>query len=56
MGPGRKWLDSTLNEGANELEARYLFLRRSSKLLDLVHQGLHDLHFLIGQLVRPRSP
>jgi hypothetical protein len=35
------------------LEARQFFLRHGLKLLDLLHQGLGDLHLFFGQLMRP---
>jgi hypothetical protein len=53
VGPGGKWLDPAVDEGADKLETRYLFLWHSPELLDLLHQRLRDLHFLVGQLVRP---
>jgi hypothetical protein len=56
VGLGGKWLDPTLDEGADKLEARYLFLRCSPKLLDLFHQRLRDLHLLVGQLMHPQRP
>jgi hypothetical protein len=40
-----------LYESANELDARKLFLGHGSKLLDLLHQRLYDLQFLISKLV-----
>jgi hypothetical protein len=52
--PGDKWLDPALDESTDQLEARHLFLGCGSKLPNLLHQGLHDRYFLVGQLVRPR--
>jgi hypothetical protein len=46
-------LDSTLDGGSDELDARKLFLRSSSELLDLPHQRLRNLHLLVRK-VMPR--
>jgi hypothetical protein len=54
VGPSGERLDPALNEGANQLEARHFFLGRGSKLPNLLHQGLRDLHLFFGQLVRSR--
>jgi hypothetical protein len=37
VGPSGERLDLALNEGANQLEARHLFLWRGTELLDLLH-------------------
>jgi hypothetical protein len=49
-------LGPTLYKGANELDARKLFLGRGSKLLDFLYQRLCDLHFLVRELMPPRHP
>jgi hypothetical protein len=54
LGPSGERLDPALNEGADQLEARHLFLGCGSELSNLLHQGLHDRHLFFGQLVRPR--
>jgi hypothetical protein len=54
VGSSSERLDSTLNEGPDELDARKLFLWSSSELLDLLHQWLRDLHLLIRKIVLPR--
>jgi hypothetical protein len=56
VGPSSERLDPTLYESVNELDAQKLFLRHGSKLLDLLHQRLCDLHFLVSKLVPPRHP
>jgi hypothetical protein len=40
-----------LDEGSDKLDARKLFLRSGSKLLDLLHQRLRDLHLLIRKIM-----
>jgi hypothetical protein len=54
VGSSSERLDSTLDEGSDELDARKLYLRSSSKLLDLLHQRLCNLHLLIKKIVLPR--
>jgi hypothetical protein len=56
VGSSSERLDPTLYKGMNELDARELFLGHGSKLLDFFHQRLHDLHFLVRELVPPRHP
>jgi hypothetical protein len=51
VGSSSERLDSTLDEGSDELDARKLFLRSSSKLLHLLHQRLCNLHLLIRKIV-----
>jgi hypothetical protein len=47
-------LDSTLDEGSDELDSRKLLLRSSSELLDLLHQRLRNLQLLVRKVVFPR--
>jgi hypothetical protein len=54
VGSSSERLDSTLDEGPDELDARKLFLRSGSELLDLLHQRLCDLHLLIRKVMLPR--
>jgi hypothetical protein len=54
VGPSGERLDSALNEGTDQLEARHLFLRCGSKLPNLLHQGLRGRHLFFSQFVRPR--
>jgi hypothetical protein len=54
VGSSSERLDSTLDEGPDELDARKLFLWSSSELLDLLHQRLCDLHLLIRKIVLSR--
>jgi hypothetical protein len=56
VGSSSEWLDPALYEGPNELDARKLFFRCGSKLLDFLHQRLRDPHFLLKKLVPPRHP
>jgi hypothetical protein len=56
VGSSSERLDPTLDEGPDELNARKLFLRSGSKLLDFFHQWLHDLHLLIRKFMPPRHP
>jgi hypothetical protein len=56
VGLSSERLDQTLYKGANELDARKLFLGCGSKLLDFFHQRLRNLHFLVRELVPPRHP
>jgi hypothetical protein len=53
VGSGSKGLDSMLDEGSDKLDARKLLLRSGSKLLDLLHQRLHDLHLVIREIMPP---
>jgi hypothetical protein len=53
VGSSSEGLDPTLDEGPNKLEARKLLVRSGSKLLDFLHQRLHDLHLLIQKIVPP---
>jgi hypothetical protein len=54
VGSSSERLDSTLDEGSDQLDARKLFLRSSTKLLDLLHQRLCNLHLLIRKVMLPR--
>jgi hypothetical protein len=54
VGSSSERLDSTLDEGLDELDSRKLFLWSSSELLDLLHQWLRNLHLLVGKVVPPR--
>jgi hypothetical protein len=53
VGPSSERLNPTLYESMNKLDARKLFLGRSSQLLDFLHQGLCDLHLLFRELMPP---
>jgi hypothetical protein len=53
VGLSGERLDPTLDEGEDQLEARYLILGRGSELPNLLHQGLHDRLLFFGQLMRP---
>jgi hypothetical protein len=52
--PSGERLNSTLEESADQLEARHLFFGCGLQLLNLLHQGLHNGHLLVDQFVRPR--
>jgi hypothetical protein len=54
VGSSSERLDSTLDEGSDELDARKLFLRSGSELLDLLHQRLRNLHLLVREIMPPR--
>jgi hypothetical protein len=54
VGSSSERLDLALDEGSDELNARKLFLRSSSELLDLLHQRLRNLHLLFGKIMPPR--
>jgi hypothetical protein len=54
VGSSSKRLDSTLNEGPDELDPRQLLLWSSSELLDLLHQRLRNLQLLVRKFVSPR--
>jgi hypothetical protein len=54
VGSSGKRLDLVFNKGADQLEARHLFLGCGSELPNLLHQGWCDHHLFFGQLVRPR--
>jgi hypothetical protein len=56
VGSSSERLDPALDKGPDELNARKLFLRSGSKLLDFLHQWLRDLHLLIRNLMPPRHP
>jgi hypothetical protein len=56
VGSSSERLDLALDEGPDELNARKLFLRSGSKLLDFFHQWLRDLHLLIRKFMFPRHP
>jgi hypothetical protein len=56
VGSSSERLDPPLDEGPNKLNARKLFIRCGSKLLDFLHQWLCDLHLLIRKLMSPRHP
>jgi hypothetical protein len=47
VGSSSERLDTTLDEGPDELDPRKLLLRSSSELLDLLHQWLHNLQLLV---------
>jgi hypothetical protein len=53
VGSSNERLDSTLNEGLNKLEAQKLLLQSGSKLLDSLHQRLHNPHILIQKIMPP---
>jgi hypothetical protein len=46
--PGGEWLNLALDEGADQLEARHLFLGCVLQPLYLLHQGIRDRHFLFS--------
>jgi hypothetical protein len=48
VGPSGKRLDLALDEGADQLEARYLFLGRGPELPNLLHHWLRDRHLFFG--------
>jgi hypothetical protein len=48
VGPSGKRLDQVLDEGADQLEARYLFLGRGPELPNLLHHWLCDRHLFFG--------
>jgi hypothetical protein len=48
VGPSGERLDSALNEGMDQLEARHLFLGCGSELPNLLHQGLSGRHLFFG--------
>jgi hypothetical protein len=51
VGSSSERLDSTLDEGSDELNSRKLLLRSSSELLDLLHQRFRNLQLLVGKVV-----
>jgi hypothetical protein len=53
VGSSSEGLDPTLDEGSDKLDTGKLLLQSGSKLLDLLHQRLRDLHLLIGKIVLP---
>jgi hypothetical protein len=53
VGSSSERLDPTFDEGPNKLEAQKLLLRSGSKLLDFLHQRLHDLHLLLQKIMSP---
>jgi hypothetical protein len=54
VGSSSERLDSTLDEGLDELDSRKLFLWSSSELLDLLHPWLRNLQLLVRKVVPPR--
>jgi hypothetical protein len=53
VDPSSEWLDPTLYESPDELDAQKLFLGRGSELLNSLHERLYDLHFFFRELVPP---
>jgi hypothetical protein len=53
VNPSSEWLNPTLYESPDELDARKLFLGHGSELLNFFHQRLCDLHFFFRKLVPP---
>jgi hypothetical protein len=54
VGSSSERLDSTLDEGPDDLDPRKLLFRSSLELLDLLHQWLRNLQLLVRKVVSAR--